>query len=752
MNGRAKFAVYSLVLVCVFSFAMLLSLGSDIYREAPPLPTQVVDTRGETVFTYQDIDQGQLVWRSMGGHQLGSIWGHGAYIAPDWTADWIHKEQAAWLEFEAKNRFTTSYEKLPATDQEHLQLLYKNEIRENTFDLASNTITISPLRHRAIQEVIAHYVSLFGDDQETELLRNQYAMKDNTVPNIERREQLAAFVFWSAWAAVTNRPEKDFTYTSNWPYDPTIGNVLTGDSIFWSVMSFVLLLIGIGSLTWYHAALKEEHTNEPHTDPLMEHGALPSQKATYKYFYVAIALFFVQICLGGLTAHYGVEGQEFYGIPIADYIPYALARTWHTQISIFWIATIWLGTGLFVATALSRHEAPFQKLGINVLWSALVVVVVGSMVGEFIAIKQNIFSLDMSFWFGHQGHEYVDLGRFWQILLFAGLMLWLVLVTLAVRPILNRRDEQYPIFMLLYISTLCIGFFYAAAFMVGKHQNLAINEYWRWWVVHLWVEGFFETFATAILSLIFVRLGLIKAKSASFAVIFSTAVFLFGGILGTLHHLYFSGAPTPIIAWGACFSALEVVPLTLIGFEAYRTYNMRNQTPWMARYKWAIMFFVASAFWNMAGAGFLGFLINPPVALYFIQGLNTTASHAHGAFMGVYGMLGFGLMLICLRHHFDVDGFTDKILKYSFWSLNIGLMAMLVMSLLPIGLIQFRAVLEKGYWYARSPEIMQSETILNFIWARMAGDVLFIIGGLLMLLFVIRLVLKPTAKDDAIAS
>ncbi|OBT14007.1 nitric oxide reductase large subunit [Vibrio sp. UCD-FRSSP16_10] len=752
MERRTKWALSALICISVFSFTVLLLVGKDIYRQSPPMPQQIVDTQGNVILTYQDLDTGQLAWRSMGGHQLGSIWGHGAYIAPDWTADWIHKEQGIWLNLQANSEFQTGFDALTIVQQDALLSKYKREIRENTYNPDSDTIVISPTRAKAIQSLTDYYVSLFGDGAETAKERNDYAMKDNTLINAERREAFAAFVFWSAWAAVTERPGETYTYTNNWPYDPSIGNTITGDSVFWSVISIVLLLGAVAALVWYHAALKEEEIVGPATDPLMERGALPSQKATYKYFYTAIALFVVQIFLGGLTAHYGVEGQEFYGLPIAEIFPYSLTRTWHTQIAVFWIATIWLGTGLFVATALSKYEAPYQKLGINVLWVALLIVVVGSMAGEYLAIQQNFFDLDTNFYFGHQGQEYVDLGRFWQILLFIGLLLWVFLVTMAVKPILTRKDEQRPIFLLLYISIVCIGFFYAAAFMVGKHENLAINEYWRWWVVHLWVEGFFETFATAILALIFVRLGLIRGKSASFAVLFTTAIFLTGGILGTLHHLYFTGTPTSVIAWGATFSALEVVPLTLIGFEAYETYSMRNRAPWMARYKWAIMFFVASAFWNLFGAGVLGFLINPPISLYFIQGLNTTATHAHGAFMGVYGMLGIGLMLICLRHHFDLDGITDRILKYSFWSLNIGLAAMLLMSLLPIGLIQFKAVLEKGYWYARSSEVIHSPEVTNFVWARMVGDVLFIIGGCLMALFVLRLMLKSTKHDDNVES
>ncbi len=253
----------------------------------------------------------------------------------------------------------------------------------------------------------------------------------------------------------------------------------------------------------------------------------------------------------------------------------------------------------------------------------------------------------------------------------------------------------------------------------------------------------------------FVRLGLVRAKTANSAVLFATVVFLTGGLIGTLHHLYFTGTPTSVIAWGSIFSALEVVPLALIGFEAVESYRMRSATPWMTKYKWAIMFFVATAFWNLVGAGMLGFLINPPIALYFIQGLNTTATHAHGAFMGVYGMLGIGLMLFCLRGLAgEARGWDDKWLKWSFWSLNIGLVAMLAMSLLPVGLVQFFAVIENGYWFARSPEVMHSPLVETLVWLRMPGDMLFGAGGIFLGIFLAKLVvraIKSGKETEALA-
>ena len=580
---------------------------------------------------------------------------------------------------------------------------------------------------------------LFGSDPELSSLREQYAMKEGTVNDAKHREQLSAFIFWGAWAAITERPGEDYTYTNNWPFDPQLGNTPTSDNIVWSILSIVLLIAGVGALIWYHASAKHEELPEPaKDDPLFLQNATPSQKAVGKYFVTAIGLFLLQIFLGGITAHYAVEGQEFYGIPLAEILPYSVARTWHTQLAVFWIATAWLGTGLFIAPALSGHEPKFQRLGVNVLWVALVIVVLGSMTGEWLGVQQY-FDLDMNFLFGHQGYEYIDLGRVWQVLLLGGLLIWLALVTRAIKPALGKQGEMRPVIWILYASCVAIGLFYGAGLFMGKHTNLAIAEYWRWWVVHLWVEGFFETFATSVIALMMVRLGLIRAKSANGAVLFATLIFLTGGLIGTLHHLYFTGAPTAVIAWGAMFSALEVVPLALIGFEAVETYRMRRASPWMQRYHWAIMFFVATAFWNLVGAGILGFLINPPVSLYFVQGLNTTATHGHAAFMGVYGMLGIGLMLFCLRGLSSRLEWNDGLLKGAFWTLNIGLAAMVFMSLLPVGIVQFFAVIEHGYWFARSAEVIHSPLVENLVWMRMFGDIIFAIGGILLAMFLFDL-------------
>ena len=422
-------------------------------------------------------------------------------------------------------------------------------------------------------------------------------------------------------------------------------------------------------------------------------------------------------------------------------MPYALSRTWHVQLGMLWIATSWLATGLCLVPLVAGYEPRFQRFGVNLLLVALVFVVGGSMVGQALAIHQ-VLGDTTNFWVGHQGYEYLDLGRLWQTLLFVGLLLWLFLM---VRPLLRawldaRSDGRRRQFLSIFIlSVAAIALFYAPGLIPGQHENLAIAEYWRWWVVHLWVEGFFEVFATTVIALTFVRLGLLRVRSATMAILFTTILYLTGGVLGMFHHLYFSGTTPIIMVSGGTFSALELMPLVMIGFEAYENLAMTRRTSWIHHYKWPVYFFIASAFWNLVGAGLFGFLINPPIALYYMQGLNTTAVHAHAALFGVYGNLGLGLTLLSLRLLTVRKQWRTGTISFAFWTINIGLALMVLLSLLPVGLAQTWASVEHGMWYARSAEFLQMPILEFARWLRSIGDTIFAVGILAFGWFVIGL-------------
>ena len=719
------------VLVMVVSFLVLGWIGTRIYQEVPPIPAKDVTTNGTVVIDEGEITAGQNVWQALGGMEVGSIWGHGSYVAPDWTADWLHREAIFILDRWANDEFGTDFEQLGEEQQAQLSGRLSKLVRTNTYDPAADTIAIDPIRADAFESNVQHYSDVFTNG------RTDYAIPAGAVTDSARVRQLSAFFFWTSWAASTNRPDDHITYTNNWPHEPLVGNRPTGEAVVWTGVSIIMLLAGISAMAWWYASRRseEEEPVAPEIDPLGSWEATPSQRATVKYFWVVSALILLQMLLGVITAHYGVEGDGFYGFPLSEWLPYSVTRTWHIQMGLFWIATAWLAAGLFIGPLVSEQEPKGQRLGVNVLFGALLLVVAGSLIGEWMSI-QNKMSDTVSFYLGHQGYEYVDLGRVWQIALFGALLLWFFLMIRVLRPALRKQGEQRQLVALLAVSTAAIALFYGAGLMWGHHTHLSIVEYWRWWVVHLWVEGFFEVFATTVIAFIFMRLNLVRPGVAAAAALLSATIFLSGGIIGTCHHLYFSGTPTVALAWGSVFSALEVVPLCLVGFDAMEDLRRSRTSPWVQRYKWPIYFFISVAFWNMVGAGLFGFMINPPIALYYMQGLNTTPLHGHAALFGVYGMLGIGLMLVCLRVLIPGREWKDGLVRSSFWMLNVGLMAMCILSLLPVGLMQTWASVEHGYWYARSSEFMQTELMQTLRWIRKPGDPVFFIGAVALVVFV----------------
>jgi nitric oxide reductase subunit B len=729
----------------VAMFGTLLYLGGEIYQAAPPIPAAVRTVGGQTLFTRADIERGQNVWQSIGGMQQGSIWGHGSYVAPDWSADWLHREAVALLELLARSESASSYDALAAPDRARLEAILEQTMRANTYDGATGVVTVSEERARAVASVASHYSDLFqGGSADARALREQYAFPLDATLSRDEAAALGAFFFWTSWAASTQRPGDSITYTSNWPHEPLVGNTPTAAVFMWTFISIFVLLAGVGALVWYYAKEFDiwRRDGEPESgfarhDFMSATTVTPSMRATSWYFLIVTLLFAAQVALGIVTAHYAVEGQGLYGLPLSEYFPYAVTRTWHTQLAVLWIATAWLATGLYVAPMLGGREPKLQAAGVWFLLVSLVVIVAGSFAGQWLAINRMIGDAAQNFWFGHQGYEYVDLGRFWQIYLFVGLLLWVGLVVRGLKPALQEKRTRSLLFLVV-IATVAIGLLFGAGLLYGRNTHISIMEYWRWWVVHLWVEGVFEVFATAIVSALLVRMGLVRVSVATTSVLVATIIFLGGGVLGTFHHLYWSGTPIGVLAMGSVFSALEVVPLLVVGFEAYSRAKHEGLFEWQTAYRWPFMFFGAVLVWNLIGAGLFGFLINPPLALYYMQGLNTTATHGHAALFGVYGMLGLGLMLFCMRGLTDVTRWSERLLATSFWCLNVGLAMMVFLSLLPQGLYQTYLSFTRDYAYARSAEVIQGPVMQALVWARVPGDVVFAVGVLAFAAFVVR--------------
>ncbi|HWR52858.1 MAG TPA: nitric-oxide reductase large subunit [Bryobacteraceae bacterium] len=725
------------ILTYLFGFTVLGIIAYLVYSEQPPMPAQVVSADGRTLFTGEDIQTGMNVFQRAGLMEYGSVYGHGAYLGPDYTADYLHR---------SAEQMIVAYRKAPPREWSPEEQV-RRELHRDTYDPATGILSWSSERAVAHTELVEHYTKTFANPA------THAGMGQRWIPNPEDARKLTAFFAWTAWTATTDRPGKGVSYTNNWPPEPLAGNTVTADAMTWSVISIIFLLGGAGVIFYFfgrhdwlgwgagaqRVALK----------PPGEFALTPGQRMVFWFLLVASALFLIQTFLGGLIAHYRAEPGGFFGFDVARYIPYNIGRTWHVQLALFWVTACFLAAGIFILPLISRREPKGQGVLAGLLLAAVTVVVLGSLAGEY-AGAAGWMGSETWFWFGHQGWEYLDLGRFWQVLLVIGLAFWAVIVYRGLRSTLR---EEHPARMpwLLFYSALTIPLFYAVGLLASPNKEFVIADFWRFWVVHLWVEDFLELFTTVLVAYMFVLLGMVRVQTATRIIYLDVILYSIGGVIGTMHHLYFSGTPASVMALGATFSAMEVIPLLLLTLEAWGFIHSGERSAiGVHPHRWAVWFLVAVGVWNFFGAGVFGFLINLPVVSYYEIGTNLTANHGHTAMMGVYGMLAVGLLLFCLRYMMEPRYWSDRLAKLSFWSLNIGLAWMAFGNLFPVGIVQLHAAVDRGYWYARSAEFLAQKWVNLMEWSRFPGDAIFIVGGAApLLLLCLRALQHPNPRRTA---
>jgi len=587
----------------------------------------------------------------------------------------------------------------------------------------------------AFNHLCGYYQTYFGQTS------GQYGLRPAAITDPGQLAHLTAFFAWSAWASAALRPQRAYSYTNNWPPEALVANHPTADTVVWSVLSLIALLGGIGILLFafgrweflgWHGAEHRTVSFRPPDKVVLT----PAQRACGWFFLVMALLFLAQTLLGGASQHYRADISSFFGIRLNALLPYNLARTWHLQLAIFWVATSYLAAGIFLAPMIAGREPRRQHWLAYALLGALALVVFGSLIGEMAGI-QGWLSRGWA-WFGDQGFEYLDLGRFWQILLTLGLGFWVAILFRGLRSRL-RTEHRGNMPWLFFFSALSIPAFYAVGLLARPDSNFTTTDYWRFWVVHLWVEDFLELFTTVMVAYVFVLLGVVRERVASALIYLDIVLYSAGGIIGTMHHVYFSGEPSVHMALGAFFSAAEVIPLTFLTLEAWSFLQLgthqaaKSRTPFP--HYWSVMFLAAVGFWNFLGAGVFGFLINLPVVSYYEIGTALTANHGHAAMMGVYGMLAVALALFCLRYIIPVDRWSDRAAKISFWSLNLGLVWMVFATLLPLGILQLYHSVSVGYFDVRTLKFVTSPSNHIIEWLRLPGDVAFILGGVLPLVY-----------------
>lgn len=721
------------IVTMLFGFSVLIGLTAEAYRQAPPIPAKVVDPTGKTLFTREDVSAGQQVFLKYGLMANGTIWGHGAYLGPDFSASYLHSWALEVAEQAAQTRFQRSYASLTPEQRAEIDGGVARTMKRNRYDATNDVLQFSAVDAASFERQIADWKEYFR----APALNGGLAAK--LIDDPAELRALTAFFAWTAWASTAERPGASHSYTNNFPYDPLVGNAPTSGIVVYSALSLIFLLAGTGVVLLAYGKFSQLGWHRPEPSSLqptataalspLSLSATPTQQAALKFMVIAAVLFLAQTLIGGGVAHYRAEPGDFYGLDLSKLFPSNLLRIWHVQLAILWIATAYVGGALFVAGLLNRNEPAGQRAAINLLFGAIVFVAVGSLLGQWAGILQWLG--DLWWWIGNQGWEYLEIGRAWQILLALGLTFWFLLLWRKVRPALrDAQRRQLVIFFL--IATAAIPVFYLPALFYTGKTHFTIVDTWRFWIIHLWVEGFFELFITVMVGIIFYELGLVGRDTAVRAIYLDVVLVFGGGLIGTGHHWYFNGQTELNMALSATFSALEVVPLTVITLDAWQFVTVtRGRPDEPFRHKWTFYFLMAVGFWNFTGAGVFGFLINMPIVSYFEIGTNLTPNHGHAAMMGVFGMLGVGLMIFVLRESVTEAAWArlERYVRCGFWGLNIGLAMMLVLSLFPSGILQMNDVIQNGYWHARSLAYTSGTLHRLLEWMRLPGDLVFIVLG-----------------------
>ena len=752
MNPRKWWIPITLILA--ISITGLSIIGYETYYKAPPIPDFISET-GESVFSQKDILDGQAVFQKYALMEYGSMFGDGANRGPDYTAEALHQVATHMREYYAGQPGITKMEMLGS------QVQVQREIKENRYSRFSNKVKLTPAQAYACVQLTSYYLTIFRGNSPASFKPANYIKSDLEI------RQLSAFFFWGSWVCGTERPGKDYSYTHNWPYDVEAGNTPSASVTIWTIIGSLGLILGLGIVLYYHGRLEKlndfaftENAGQLMTkEGVASFEPTASQRATYKYFYLAILLFIVQVLAGILTVHDFVNFTTFFGFDIRNLLPITITRSWHLQLSILWISICWIGASFFIAPLLSPQEPANQRSFINFIFALIVLLGIGTMISIY---GGPLGFFENWWWFGHQGWEYVEPGKVWQGLLFIVLALWCVALYRALKPAI-KIGQPWQLPNWLVYSTASILILLLPGFVATPTTNFVIADFWRWLVIHMWAEAFFEVFTTILVGYFMVLMGLVSKQAAIRVIYIATLLFLGSGLLGISHNFYWNAKPVATMALGSVFSTLQVIPLILLTLEAWRFQKLpslveatlSNGSP-ASGYKFGMpevfLFLIGVNFWNFFGAGVLGFIINLPLANYYEHGTYLTVNHGHAALMGVYGNLSIATIIFCCQLITKSEHWKGKALRLSFWSINIGLLLMVVLDLFPAGILQFKAVVEKGLWFARSADFIDSDAFQSLTWMRIIGGSIFVVGGVIPLTWAITSVAKhfkiPTANNS----
>ncbi len=706
-------------IIALVMVTALIYYTANLQKEVPPIPKEVKSESGEVLYTYDDVIEGKGYFQQFDLTDWGSLLGMGAYIGPDFSTDFLHYRAVFLYDFYGEQLYGKKNAALTNIERGAVKERVKEDFRHQT-ELLEGTTTYTDASAAAYKWNVEYLTNLLvkGDPERGYtggVIRPEEAVK------------IAAFVDWAQLVASSYRTGTERTWSNNWPNEPLIDQDLTFNSHKVSLWEFLILwtlTIVVIFLTYEYLFKKDP--NDKLETPIQITGLFKSQKKLLKYIPIVGLLFVVQLFLGGYLSHIYTEPTKDFIFP-QSLLPFNVIRSMHTQIAILWVAVGWLVGGLLIAPWVANKDHKFPWL-VDVLWAALLVVAVGSIIGLYMGATGQM--RETWFWLGNEGRELINLGRLWDIGLVIGLVFWFILIISLIR----KSATNNPIVSTIIWASFAIATLYIAG-MMPIHKimpNYTVDDYYRWWVIHLWVELTFELFAAGVIAFFSVSLGLVTHKTAVRVMFFELFLISFSGTLGVGHHYFWQGLDEYWIAIGGIFSALEPLPLVLMIIEAMKNKKEKEHSQEGFDFSIPFLWIAGSAFLNWVGAGFFGMVINTPTIDYYAHGTYLIMPHGHVALLGAFGYISIAFLYMTSRANALANGlkWDDKFSKYGFWILTIGTLLYAIPTYI-IGIEQARVAMDQGYFFARVRETVESMSTI--MWLRVIPDGMMILGGIMVL-------------------
>ncbi|HWS22910.1 MAG TPA: cbb3-type cytochrome c oxidase subunit I [Anaerolineales bacterium] len=707
-------------IIALIMVSMLIYYTANLQKEVPPIPQTVSSASGEVLYTYDDVVEGKAFFQQFDLMDWGTLLGMGAYIGPDFSTEFMHFRAEYLYDYYGQELYGKDSESLTAIELGAVKERVKQDFKEETHLLESGVVYTNASAEAYYQNVAYLTDQLMNGDPDRAfpggVIREDEAVK------------IAAFVDWSQLVASSLRPGTERTWSNNWPPEPLIDQDVNFNSHSVSLWEFLILwtLTIVVIFLSYEYLFKKEPGEK--LEPAIKITSLfKSQKKLLKYIPIVAGLFVVQVLIGGYITHLYTEPAKDFIFP-QTWLPFNVMRSVHTQIAILWVAVGWLVGGLLIAPWIANEDHKFPWL-VDVLWGALLVVAVGSIAGLYLGATG--YMRETWFWLGNEGRELLNLGRVWDIGLVIGLVFWFILII----SLIKKASTNNPIVSTIIWSAFAIATLYIAG-MMPIHEimpNFTVDDYYRWWVIHLWVELTFELFAAGVIAFFTVSLGLISQKTAVRTMLFELLLIALSGTLGVGHHYWWQGLDEYWIAIGGIFSALEPLPLALMIVEAMKNYREQRLEGKKNDFAIPFMWISGSAILNWIGAGFFGMLINTPTISYYSHGTYLIMPHGHVALLGAFGYISIAFLYMVSRANALAHGLAwdERFSKLGFWALTLGALLFTIPTYI-IGMEQTRVAHDLGYYFARLRETV--EPLSFWMWLRLIPDTLMITGAVVIFL------------------